>query len=142
MYNNRVDQGAPCVAHVAQSVSQHMEGLDPTKVVCATVMATHQCGKESQTPKGTKHFRANAKVFVIDAYWGTCDTVTVIGHHRAGGRYAKLDMPIKHLEDFRMGVAYSPTVLELLKEHFKDRNEYSEDYAEELLRALPQWKDL
>ena len=44
--------------------------------------------------RGTKHFRGGAKVHVIDAHWGTCEVVTVIGHHRASGRYAKLDMRV------------------------------------------------
>lgn len=117
-----------------------MEGSDPTKMVRARVVGTRSYGQERQVRKGTKHFRANAKVFVIDAHWGTCDSVTVIGHHRSGGRYAKLDMPIKHLEDIRMEVVYSPTVLKLLKEHFEGRDAYCEDYAAELLRALRQWK--
>ena len=111
-------------------------------MVCATVVDTRVHGQDHRAHKGTKHFRAKAKVFVIDAYWGTCDTVTVIGHHRAGGRYAKLDMPVKHLEDFRTEVIYSPTVLGLLREHFRGRSEYSEDYTEELLTALRQWKSV
>jgi hypothetical protein len=117
-----------------------METAVPTKMVRATIVGTHSYGQEHQVHRGTKHFRANAKVFVIDAHWGTCDSVTVIGHHRPGGRYAKLDMPVQHLEQFRMEVVYSPTVLKLLKKHFEGRAAYSEDYAEKLLRALAQWK--
>ena len=40
-----------------------------------------------EAKQGTKHFRAGAKVYVIDAFWGTCDSVTVIGQHRSSRRF-------------------------------------------------------
>ena len=114
-----------------------MEILSSIKVVQAKVKEHTFIGEEKKIQKGIKHFRGNAKVFVIDAHWGTaCDIVTVIGQHRSSGRYAKLDMPSKHLANFNIGVAYSPKVLELIHEHFKNSRSYSESYADDLLSTL------
>jgi hypothetical protein len=34
-----------------------------------------------------KHFRGGAKVYVIDAFWGMYDSVTVIGQHRKSRKW-------------------------------------------------------
>ena len=112
------------------------------KIVKAKVIETRFHGEQKEPRNGTKHFRANAKVFVIDAYWGACDSVTVVGHHRSSGRYAKLDMPVKQLDDFEMEVVYSPKVIELLEEHFNGREPYTEDYGNKILKILPEWKEM
>ena len=119
-----------------------MEESKPLRFVRANVVENRLYGEEHEPRRGTKHFKGNAKVFVIDGYWGTCDSVTVVGHHRASGRYVKLDMSVRHLNNFRMEVVYSPTVLGLASEHFQDREPYSEEYGQELLLALPGWKEI
>ena len=110
-------------------------------IVLARVVQVRPYGEGGlKTRKGTKHFRAGAKVYVIDAHWGMCDAVTVIGHHRASGRYAKLDMSVKHLENFRLDRAYSPKVISLVKQHFSRHRKYTDHYANELFEVLPKWK--
>ncbi|MEM8982111.1 MAG: hypothetical protein AAGC71_03735 [Pseudomonadota bacterium] len=115
---------------------------DPESLRCvkAKVVEIRSYGEEHEPRSGTKHFKAGAKVFVIDAYWGMCDAVTVIGHHRASGRYAKLDMSVMHLSDFALTVVYSPKALALIDQHFSGRHPYTEDYAESLLEVLPVWQ--
>lgn len=107
----------------------------------ASVIQERLYGEQHEKKDGTKSFRAGAKVYVIDAYWGMCNTVTVIGHHRASGRYAKLDMPVRYLENFSSEVVYSPKVLELLEEHFRSRDGFTEAYGAKLLREVPDWKE-
>lgn len=94
-----------------------------------------------ETRRGTKHFRPGAKVFVIDAFWGMYDAVTVIGHHRVSWRYSKLSMSVAHLEAFRTDRVYSPKVINLIREHFDGDNRYDEDHLSELLMVLPIWKN-
>lgn len=94
----------------------------------------------TETRKGTKHFRPGAKVYVIDGYRGTCETVTVIGHHRSSGRFAVLDMPVKHLEGFRLDRNYSPKVISLIEEHYAGYIAYTEEIAQKLFEVLPLWK--
>ena len=73
-------------------------------------------GKE--TRHGTKHFRGGAKVYIIGGYGGMGETLTVIGHHRSSGRYVKLDMLGRHLENFRMTICYSPKVIEIVADEY------------------------
>lgn len=110
-------------------------------VVRASVVQLRPYGEgEIETQKGTKHFRPGAKVYVIDAHWGMCDTVTVIGHNRANVRYARLDMSMKHLEKFRLIRAYSPKVISLIKQYFSGHRKYTDQYVNELFEVLPKWK--
>jgi len=89
---------------------------------------------------GTKHFRGGAKVYVIDAYWGTCHTVTVVGHHRANGRYIKINMRAKHIENLSPKIVYSPKVVQLIREHFADRlNFATKEHAEQICSSVPNW---
>jgi tRNA-binding protein len=86
-----------------------------------------------QPQRGTKHFRAGAKVFVIDAYWGNPGTVTVIGHHRKSGRLLCIALPAKHIENPRTKLVYSPTVRRLVEEHFgSGRALPDKEYADRL----------
>ena len=109
---------------------------EPVWLITANVVEERSYGEGGlEQKRGTKHFRGNAKVYVIDAYWGMCETVTVIGHHRASGRYVKIDLPVKHLARLRMTLCYSPKVIELASEHWSriyripDRNEWEEKLA-------------
>ena len=112
----------------------------PESIAAVVAKVVETRGQSDQPVRGTKHFRGKARVFVVDAHWGTCDAVTVIGHHRKSGQFAKLVMSVQQLEEFSLARIYSPTVIDLLSEHFNDREPYSESYAEELLRVLPGWK--
>lgn len=91
---------------------------------------------------GTKHFRGGAKVYVIDAFWGTCDSVTVIGQHRKSREFMSIHMPARHLENLRLKLVYSPIVLDLMRAHYATtgRTEtLGKEFAEEICRVVPKW---
>ncbi len=115
---------------------------------CATANVKNEIlfGEENIIKKGTKHFRGGAKVHVVDAYWGMCDNATVIGHHRSNGRYIKIDIPVKHLENFRLELVYSPKIIQLIQRNFDEKeyvgfDYYTKEYAEKLVEAIPNWID-
>ena len=119
-------------------------GIEPLWCATANVKKDILFGEEHTLRKGTKHFRGGAKVYIADAYWGMCDSVTVIGHHRSSGRYVKIDMHVKHLENFRLQLVYSPKVIELINKNIADKgyaefDEYTKEYAEKIVAALPLW---
>ena len=64
--------------------------------------------------------------------------MTVIGHHRKNGRYIKLVIGAKKLENFRVTIVYSPKVIAMLKEHYSVRNYRSGD-AEQICLAASNW---
>lgn len=89
----------------------------------------------------TTQFRAGANVFVVDAYWGGCDSVTVIGRQRASKRFAKAVMSVRKLSEFQMERSYSPTVHRLIQEQYSDGRSYGDKEAKDLLEVLPKWKE-
>ena len=92
--------------------------------------------------KGTKHFRGGAKVYIIDYYPGMCESVVVVGHHRASGRYIELSMKAKHLENFRMTTAYSPKILSIIRHRYSKRSTgYSEEHAQHICDAAQNWAE-
>lgn len=91
---------------------------------------------------GTKHFREGAKVYVIDAFWGACESVTVIGQHRKSRRWICLHMPARHLEDLRLKLVYSPAVLDLMREHYGTMGRSQppgKEYAEQICAVVSSW---
>ncbi|WBO86187.1 hypothetical protein [Hymenobacter yonginensis] len=92
---------------------------------------------------GTKHFAPGAKVYIIDWYPGTCDAVTVVGHHRKSHQLMKLVVRVEHLENLRAKVCYSPAVSSIMKEHFEAGDapyRLTREFAEQLCAVLPHWK--
>jgi hypothetical protein len=92
---------------------------------------------------GTKHFRGGTRVYVIDAFWGMCEAVTVIGQHRKSRQWMCLHMPARHLENLRLKLVYSPVVLALMREHFSAQGRCAppgREHAEQICAIVPQWK--
>lgn len=98
-------------------------------------------GPEGGEPqRGTKHFRAGAKLYVIDAYWGGVDSVTVIGQHRKSRRFICIAMKAKHIANLRARLVYSPSVRRLAEEHFgSGRALPTKEDAERLCGYLASW---
>src|SRR5687768_9928203 len=88
--------------------------LNVEPIWCATENIKKEIpfGEEHKIKRGTKHFRGGAKVYIAYAYGGMCDNATVIGHHRNNSRFIKIAMPVKHLENFRLELVYSPKVID------------------------------
>jgi hypothetical protein len=116
---------------------------EPVWLITANVVQMRPFGEGgTETKIGTKHFRGNAKVYIIDAYWGMCEKVTVIGHHRASGRYVRMDLPLRYLKDLRLTLCYSPKVIELTAEHWmRFRGIPSKEHWEEKIAVLNSWPD-
>lgn len=64
---------------------------------------------------GTKHFSPGAKAYIIDCYPGTCDAVTVIGHHRKSHQLMRPVVRAEHLENFRTKVCHSPAISRIIR---------------------------
>ncbi|MCC9602263.1 hypothetical protein LOC67_17040 [Stieleria sp. JC731] len=117
--------------------------VQPVWLITASVVETRPYGEGGvETKAGTKHFRAKAKVYIIDAYWGTCENVTVVGHHRASGRFVKMDLPLRYLQNLRISLCYSPTVIELTSHHWAQMQGIPDkEHWEERLLVLKSWPD-
>ena len=72
-------------------------------LITANVIEERKCGEGGhEMRRGTKHFRGGAKVYIVGAYWGMCESVIVIGHHRASGKYVQMTLQKRYLENLRM----------------------------------------
>lgn len=71
--------------------------------------------------RGTKHFAAGAKVWVLPPRWGDGgEQVGVVGRHRGSrGPYILLVMPRRHLENFRTQSVYSPALFAAMTKPMK-----------------------
>ena len=117
---------------------------EPFWCAIANVKKENVFGEEHIKRRGTKHFRGGAKVYIADAYWGMCNCVTVVGHHRASGRYIQIDIHVKRLENFRLELVYSPTIAALIQGNLDEkgyvgRSYYTKEYAEKIVASLPLW---
>ncbi|MBG8556241.1 hypothetical protein [Hymenobacter guriensis] len=112
----------------------------------ANIVAERPYGPGGQeTRSGTKHFQPGAKVYIIDWFPGTCDAVTVIGHHRKSHQLMKLVMSVNFLENFRTKVCYSPAVCRIIEEYVADEggpHSLTQEFAEQLCEVLPVWKTM
>lgn len=133
----------------ADSVTSEAQGdTDQESIRCATANVVEESlygegGKE--TRRGTKHFRGGAKVYIIVAFPGMCEGATVIGHHRASGRYIKLTMKAKYLERFCMTSVYGPKVIEMIRKHYSEKGQafsYFEHQAQNLCDSVSLWAEL
>ncbi len=117
--------------------------IEPVWLITANVVRIRPFGEGgTETTIGTKHFRGKAKVYIIDAYWGMCENVTVIGHHRATGSYVKMDLPLRYLESLRISLCYSPKVIELTAEHWaRLQGIPTKVHWEEKIAVLQSWPD-
>ena len=100
---------------------------DEPSILCATanILEEVEWGEQREKRSGTKHFRGGAKVYIIDSYPGMCESAIVIGHHRKSGRYIKLSLKVKYLGNFRVTSVYSPKVISLAEEHYRERGKAS-----------------
>ena len=61
---------------------------------------------------------------------------------RSNARFIKIDIAVKHLENFRLELVHSPKVIMIQKhfiESYLNDDYYTKDYAEKLVEAIPHW---
>lgn len=126
----------------ARSLVDDQGMTDPVWCVVANVVTERPYGPDGAERRvGTKHFRAGAKLHIIDAYSGMCENVIAIGHHRGSNQYCRMVVSVRHLENFRVKLAYSPEVIRLANEHFATGpNAWSEKRARQMCNAFPHWQ--
>ena len=117
--------------------------VEPIWLITANVLHELKCGEGgTETRRGTKHFRGGAKVYIVGAHWGMCESVIVIGHHRASGRYVQLTIKKRYIENLRMTLCYSPKVIELVAtESFTRDNIPDKAEWERQLNVINSWPE-
>lgn len=102
--------------------------IEPKWMVVANVKRETEHGTGgSEKELGLKHFSPGTKVYL---YLRHDDRVEVFGRHRGGSRLVKLVVQLRHLENFRVKLAYDPRVLWLSG---------TEEEAKNMLGAALAW---
>lgn len=108
---------------------------EPRWCVVANVVDERLHGSEGEHRRGTKHFSAGTKVYLVSAYWGMGgETVTVLGRARRPKRWITVDVRAVVLENWRVKLIYEPAVLRRLG----DREHFTEDEADRAASLLRQ----
>ncbi|WP_309385935.1 hypothetical protein [Cerasicoccus frondis] len=109
--------------------------------VIAQIREETPFGEEGKETKiGSKHFKPNAKVYIVDWHPGMCKTVTVVGHHRRSNKLITIDIHVKYLTDLESKVAYKPYVLERIAERKMMGTEVMyEEQAEDIRNTVETW---
>ena len=123
-------------------MSQQPE-VEPIWLITANVLHERKYGVgQAETRQGTKHFRGGAKVYIVGAHWGMCESVIVIGHHRASGRFVKMTIKKRYIENLRMTLCYSPKVIEIVStECFSEGDIPDKAEWERQLNVIESWPE-
>lgn len=93
---------------------------------------------------GIRLFRGGAKVYIIGAYFGMCESVLLVGHHRKSVRLICSVVKAKHLENFKVKPIYKPKLREMAENRSVEQDGAyipikSKDEMEGLAASLPLW---
>lgn len=69
----------------------------------------------AEIKNGIRLFRGGAKVFIIGAYPGMCESVVLVGHHRKSVKLICSVVKVTHVSQFRVRPIYKKKVIEIAK---------------------------
>jgi len=94
-----------------------------------------------ETRVGTKQFKGGAKVYIVGAHLGTCDSLLVIGQNKHTGRFIQSVVRVTTVENMRVKKLYGKSATKLRS--FGDRQGAqmitTKNEAEELVALIPLW---
>ena len=119
--------------------------ITPIWTVAANVVTERPFGPQGlETKIGTNLFPPKTKVYIIDWFAGTCQSVTVVGLSRRPKRFIRTVLRVDTIENFRVKLCYEPKAIELIKEHFATDNDtidrLNKEFVETMCQALPIWQ--
>jgi hypothetical protein len=113
---------------------------EPSPIWClvANVVEERTVGPGEIKERGTRLFRAGAKVYCYPPLWGDgYENIRVIGHHRASKRLIRVVMSWKWLTNWRVQLVYHPAITDALGgSKMWDGTEQSRQKAETLCTSM------
>ncbi len=112
----------------------------PVWAVAANIVTERHYGPGgNELRRGEKHFKAGAKVYVID--WCAGRRVIVVGRHRKSNRFIRIVIRVTSIERLRVKLVYEPTALKKIREHHGDHlHNLSKEFAETMCTDIPHWQ--
>ncbi|MCO7226719.1 hypothetical protein [Pleionea sp. CnH1-48] len=99
-------------------------------------------GKEIRN--GTNQFRGGAKVHIIGAYFGMCESIIAVGQHCKTGKYVRCVIRANAIENMRVKKIYSRSIWDRLDDYQPTGASItvSKEEAENLMKCIPIWCEL
>jgi hypothetical protein len=119
--------------------------IEPIWTVVANVVTERTYGPQGlEKRRGTNLFSPKTKVYIIDWFAGTCESITVVGLSRKPKKFIRTILRVNMVENFRVKLCYEPRAIELIKTHFNSDNDsitrLSEEFAKTMCREIPNWQ--
>jgi hypothetical protein len=88
--------------------------IEPICGVAANIVKERPYGEGGkEIRRGTPKFHAGAKVYIADVFWGMGgESLMAVGRYRGKYKYIACGLRTEWLENFRVELIYSPTVME------------------------------
>ena len=112
----------------------------PLFLLVGNIVAERTFGTKNEIRKGTKHFSAGTKVYIIDWYPGMCETIIVIGLNKKTKRLIRICLKVDSVENLRIRAVYKPKIIYKISMFFDKYSELTYESAFEMLNAIPLWQ--
>lgn len=110
-------------------------GIEYEECIVGNIIGNHYWGTSKEIKRGSKHFRAGAKVYCVFMYGGMGhEQVRVLGKPRKASRMIDVVMGTKFIKNFRLQKIYAPRVIAFLKKHSQSAN--ADEFAKHSLNFL------
>jgi len=113
--------------------------IQPVWAAVGNIVLQHRFGPGgTETKFGTKQFRSGARVYIVGAYWGMCEVITVIGLPRKSKKYIKIDIRANLIENIRLKRVYKPQAVKALCNFFE--GEPDKEFIKRICASVPLWE--
>lgn len=100
-----------------QEIYPEFDPADESEIcIVGNIIDKHYFGVDKEVRRGTKHFKPNTKVYCFPEYAGMGhESMAVLGRARESGRFIKIVIQTKYIQNFRVKDVYSPLILEYIR---------------------------
>ncbi|MBS9774788.1 MAG: hypothetical protein KGV59_06510 [Tenacibaculum sp.] len=123
-------------------MNEELKITNPIWVVVANIVEERPFGHNgNETKYGTKAFKPNTKVYIVDWHPGMCESIVVIGLARKPKRLITITIRVDLVKNFRIKLVYNPAVIKKIhKIHGVDQTYLTKEFANEMYKTLPIWQ--
>ncbi|KAF2339777.1 hypothetical protein [Flavobacterium tistrianum] len=119
------------------------EENEPIQLLVGNIVAESYLGENKELKKGAKHFSGGTKVYIINWYPGTCETIVVAGIQRKTKKIISICIKVNLVENLRIKTVYKRNIIGKVKEqHYQFEPEIIKELAETMLETIPQWQKI
>lgn len=125
------------VSQEEENPRKPIEEVEFVWCLVGNIIEKHYFGEEKKVVSGTKHFRANTKVYCLLPPWDHfAKNILTIGLARKGRRLISVITQRGFVTNFRIQKIYNPKIIELI---YKNNGWTDNDYDKETILKILEW---